>query len=1277
MLSSTKKFDSAKCQMLIKLALNRLRLHKAKKRAHNENQRREISGLLREGKEEQARIRVINVIHEDYMQEILGMLELYLEAISVRLDIIAAQMSCPLDVKEAVCSVCYATPFLENSPELVKLRRMFLAKYGTQFPAECVQACCVNQKMLSLLSRPVPSEALINFYLSWIANKHQIDWDAPNAALETESLPPLESSLAQKLSLTDEISAPNSNPPPSLSSSISTATSTVSPTAKATTPSPTASCDPKGPSPCPVLRGTWCGDGRVATSEVGVVYVPTLQHTSLPLGTPLQVRLDPPSTQTAAASSLLTASLVSISAVSSPSTTSSGSSPSATTDTKATVLSSSVSSSSDAIAFSSSSSSSPAGPSSVVHCVGLLKVDRKGQHWVLSDAPLNATGTRLIHVPAGETRGAVPGQRVRVQLHPRTDGQFSGSIVAVLSAGREEGVLKRDLAGHFWVVQSARLPSDTFTPSSSPSPLPPVYVAPADLHGATHGDRVVVELHPRTDGKRSGVVVAVLERQREASNNVANVASSSGSRTPPTVLTPATSAVSTLPATRSTTATTTTSSAAVEQQLPPEEILDHVMLTVDHTTGSGYVIHPLTHRVVMIPPSELSFALHGDEVQVRVPSAPLTPEGYRVGQVLAIRRAGSDMRDIVQHVEIDALTGDAVVAYDALHPHILVRIPAQEVNAHRVCRGDLIRVRTRRYWPSTSLLIPPTATPTLSPLLGHIVQVLHSTASSRQSNESPQSRSDSSLLSSSIRSDTELCNTAVTVAPVNDVESKQKTSTPSALTDVNVITSSASASTATASSAVSVSVAALSSPPSATSTPTADTNANAPATLSLVSAPNPTAATTPTSDEEDFRTRTKQLTVSDAATSSVNPLVLGPALVLDVGTGSIKAGLAERRDNAATIPEPALVYPSIVSTASSVTQPLHFVSSTSASTPLTSTPTPGAVLAVGPDALAHRVVHTLHYPIQHAEVMRPEYLPELLRYAWRTLSLDPTSHPVLLLQAVQTAHQQRDFFAEWLFETLHTPALYILSQPMAVLYALNYGLSTFSHTTALIMDLGEGVCQTASIVEGYQAPLSPQRLKLGGRDLDVYLAGLLNERGHTLRTFSEREWVRHMKEEHAYVALDFDAEMQRARSAPHEIERRVRLPDEWPLTIATERFRVAEPLFAPSLLGHEFDSGIQHMLRRAIDQSALDVRTQLAQNIVLAGGTARLAGLVPRLSRELSRLLPALSIRITTTEHIIDPRYAAWLGGVTISQSSAMQSRWISRQDYEEHGTNILNRFNL
>jgi hypothetical protein len=79
---------------------------------------------------------------------------------------------------------------------------MFLAKYGAQFPAECVQACCVNQKLLSILSRPVPSEALINFYLSWIANKHHIDWDPPvHTTYETQQQQQQQLSFCFALSL--------------------------------------------------------------------------------------------------------------------------------------------------------------------------------------------------------------------------------------------------------------------------------------------------------------------------------------------------------------------------------------------------------------------------------------------------------------------------------------------------------------------------------------------------------------------------------------------------------------------------------------------------------------------------------------------------------------------------------------------------------------------------------------------------------------------------------------------------------------------------------------------------------------------------------------------------------------------------------------------------------------------------------------------------------------------------------------------------------------------
>ena len=61
--------------MLLKLALNRIRLQKNKKRELNEVRRREIATLLADGKEDQARVKVIkcmDVIYVVYLILIAG-----------------------------------------------------------------------------------------------------------------------------------------------------------------------------------------------------------------------------------------------------------------------------------------------------------------------------------------------------------------------------------------------------------------------------------------------------------------------------------------------------------------------------------------------------------------------------------------------------------------------------------------------------------------------------------------------------------------------------------------------------------------------------------------------------------------------------------------------------------------------------------------------------------------------------------------------------------------------------------------------------------------------------------------------------------------------------------------------------------------------------------------------------------------------------------------------------------------------------------------------------
>ncbi|XP_067299168.1 actin-related protein 5 [Pseudorasbora parva] len=124
------------------------------------------------------------------------------------------------------------------------------------------------------------------------------------------------------------------------------------------------------------------------------------------------------------------------------------------------------------------------------------------------------------------------------------------------------------------------------------------------------------------------------------------------------------------------------------------------------------------------------------------------------------------------------------------------------------------------------------------------------------------------------------------------------------------------------------------------------------------------------------------------------------------------------------------------------------------------------------------------------------------------------------------------------------------------------------------------------------------------------------------------------------------------------------------LFVGTERLRVPEILFQPSLIGEE-QMGLMETLQFVLEQYPPEQQEALVKNVFLTGGNLQYPGLKERVQRDLLAIRPFQShFKVSLASR---PALDAWFGACEWALRNPAEGQgWISRQDYEENGGEYL-----
>lgn len=278
--------------------------------------------------------------------------------------------------------------------------------------------------------------------------------------------------------------------------------------------------------------------------------------------------------------------------------------------------------------------------------------------------------------------------------------------------------------------------------------------------------------------------------------------------------------------------------------------------------------------------------------------------------------------------------------------------------------------------------------------------------------------------------------------------------------------------------------------------------------------------------------------------------------------------------------------------------------------------------------------------------------------------IQPEEHRVMISLPDSAPRPNKEKIVQIMFETFNVMEYACTSHCVAAMAGMGLG-------TGICVDSGYEMTLVSPLYEGLSLPLTISQLDMGGRTVTEQLENCFPVQRKSIGAMEWAVTMRKFKEENCFVAQDFFTELNLSKKS-NPTRNVFKLPDGQSVCLGSECFECCEGLFSPALFGMDCE-GLSEAVKSTILKSDVDIRQDLANNILVCGGNTLLNGFEFRIQKNVEQLFPSFNVRVFAP----DDREDLVFKGCTVlnemlEDNITLATRLVTKAEYEENGPRVI-----